>query len=106
MATRNKGIKRAPQRWQDTRDDAPDVALVFDARSADRLIADMASTPLTGSGKQLLVLTMDTPDSDAEARTMAPDAVRLCAALAAVADGELEDEVDGILDAFKEETGR
>jgi RNA polymerase II subunit A C-terminal domain phosphatase SSU72 len=108
MAARNAAVKAAPQRWQDERALAVDVAVTFEARVMDAVVADMGGRGVGGGGalQPLLVVNLDVPDTPGDAAAAAPLALSLCRALEAAPEGEWEDELDSICDAFEAETGR
>jgi hypothetical protein len=109
MARRNAGVKPAPQRWQDAPDLSADVAVTFEARVMDAVVADMGSRGSArggGATRPLLVVNLDVPDTAGDAAAAAPLALSLCRSLEAAPDGEWEDELDAICDRFEAETGR
>jgi len=107
MAARNAAVKPAPQRWQDEAALGLDVAVTFEARVMEAVVADMGGRGAGGGAhRPLLVVNLDVSDTPADAAAAAPLALSLCRALEAAPGGEWEDEVDTICDAFEAETGR
>jgi hypothetical protein len=110
MARRNAAVKAAPQRWQDAPDlRGLDVAVTFESRVMDALVADMSARGSArggGATRPLLVVNLDVPDTAGDAAAAAPLALGLCKSLEAVPDGEWEDALDEICDGFQAETGR
>ncbi|KAK9817809.1 hypothetical protein WJX72_002542 [[Myrmecia] bisecta] len=102
MLQRNMGVKRAPERWQDSKE-VFDVVITFEERVMDQLVEDMNSRSQS-SMKTLLVINLDVKDNATEAANAAPLALRLCEMLQAADDWE--DEIDEIIAKFEDETGR
>ncbi|PNH04002.1 RNA polymerase II subunit A C-terminal domain phosphatase SSU72 [Tetrabaena socialis] len=102
MLRRNMGVKAAPERYQDNRDQF-DVVLTFEERVMEQVIEDMAQRPQV-TLQPVLVCNMDVTDNHEEAATAAPQALKLCQMLEA--GGDWEDCVDGVVAQFQHETGR
>ncbi|KAK9845341.1 hypothetical protein WJX81_003860 [Elliptochloris bilobata] len=102
MLRRNAAVKKAPQRWQDCREQF-DVAVTFEERILEQLLEDMQKRGHS-SMRPLLVINIDVKDNHEEAAKVAPQTLRLCQMLEA--HEEWEEEVDDIVAQFEAEYGR
>ncbi|EFJ47045.1 hypothetical protein VOLCADRAFT_61755 [Volvox carteri f. nagariensis] len=102
MLKRNMGVKLAPERYQENRDQF-DVVITFEERVMEQVLEDMNQRP-QASLQPLLVCNMDVKDNHKEAMFAALQTLKLCQMLEQ--GGEWEDCVDAVVAQFQQETGR
>lgn len=107
MVKRNMGVKRAPERWQESRR-VHDVVVTFEQRVMEAVEESMPTRPVV-EVCPCLVVNLEVKDSHEEAAVAAPQALRLAQALeqmAVTANGDWAAGLEELLDRFQQETGR
>eukprot|EP00033_Pygsuia_biforma_P006048 GCRY01006715.1.p1 GENE.GCRY01006715.1~~GCRY01006715.1.p1 ORF type:complete len:196 (+),score=17.02 GCRY01006715.1:143-730(+) len=94
LADRNRKIKKAPEKWQET-DIKFDLIITFEARIFEQVCEDLESRP-QNTYKPVYIVNLNTTDNREEALIGAKNALLLCQGLQSLDDWqeEFEDFID------------
>lgn len=102
MIKRDVGVKLAPQKFQDNTEPF-DIILTFEEVVMDKVLEHFSRVS-PSLMRPVAVVNLDVRDSHEEAAIAAPVALELCSMIDKAE--EWEDELDSILEAFYQATGR
>jgi RNA polymerase II subunit A C-terminal domain phosphatase SSU72 len=98
MVDRDRKVKKAPERWQDSVDQHFDLVVTYEKRVYDIVVADLEQRE-TEESRPAHVVNLDTPDNHAEAKTASELTLKLVDKVYASEDWE--DEMTNILDDYE-----
>jgi RNA polymerase II subunit A C-terminal domain phosphatase SSU72 len=98
LLERNMAVKRAPEKFQESREQF-DVVVCFEERVMEQVVEDMHNRA-TGSMKPVLILNIDVKDNREEAAKVAPQTLQLCQMLESRECWE--DGIDEVLTQFEQ----